>query len=69
MIVVAPEMPAIRCTVIDISPSGAGLSLRIGSPYGIPDTFDLIIEGEPKQYACRVAWKQAFKIGVEFQIK
>jgi hypothetical protein len=67
MIVVAPELPVIRCTVIDISQSGAGLSLWIGSTFGIPDTFDLIIDGEPKKYACRVAWKQSHKIGVEFQ--
>jgi hypothetical protein len=66
-IVVTPDMPVIRCTVIDISESGVGLSLRIDSPYGIPDTFSLIIDGEPKQYACRVVWKQAYKIGVEFQ--
>ena len=67
MIVVTPELPVIRCTVIDISESGAGLSLQIGSTLGIPDTFDLFIDGDPKKYACRVAWKQPHKIGVEFQ--
>ena len=68
-IVVAPEFPVIKCTVTDISESGAGLSIWMGSTLGIPDTFDLVIEGDPKKYACRVVWKQAYKIGVEFQIK
>ena len=68
-IVVAPESPVINCTVVDISESGAGLSIWMGSTLGIPDTFDLVIEGDPKKYACRVVWKQAYKIGVEFQIK
>jgi hypothetical protein len=67
MIVVTPELPVIRCTVIDISESGAGLSIVTGSTFGIPDTFDLLIDGDSKKYACRVAWKQAYKIGVEFQ--
>ena len=63
---VAPESPVIKCTVIDISESGAGLSIRMGTTVGIPDTFDLVIEGDPKKYACRVVWKQAYKLGVEF---
>ena len=67
IIVVTPELPVIRCTVIDISETGAGLSLSIGSMFEIPDTFDLIIDGDPKKYACRVAWKQHDKIGVAFQ--
>ena len=68
-IVVAPEFPVINCTVIDVSESGAGLSIGMGTTLGIPDTFDLVIEGDPKKYPCRVVWKQAYKIGVEFQIK
>jgi hypothetical protein len=66
-IVIAPESPVIKCTVIDISESGAGLSIRMGTTVGIPDTFDLVIEGDPKKYVCRVVWKQAYKIGVEFK--
>ena len=64
---VAPESPVINCTVVDISETGAGLSIRTGSTLGIPDTFDLVIEGDPKKYACKVVWKQAYKIGVEFK--
>ena len=66
-IMVAPEFPVIKCTVSDISESGAGLSIRMGSTLGIPDTFDLVIEGDPKKYVCRVVWKQAYKLGVEFK--
>ena len=68
-IVIAPEFPVIKCTVIDISESGARLSIWLGSTLGIPDTFDLAIEGDPKKYTCRVVWKQAYKIGIEFQNK
>ncbi len=66
-IVIAPESPVINCTVIDISESGAGLSIPMGTTIGIPDTFDLVIEGDPKEYVCRVVWKQAFKLGVQFK--
>src|SRR5687768_3629991 len=43
--IVAAERSPIACTVIDISEGGAGLSLPIGSTSGIPENFDLLIEG------------------------
>jgi hypothetical protein len=65
MIVVAPNLPPIRCTVIDISVSGAGL--WVGSTFGIPDNFDLFIDGDLTKRACRVMWKEQHKLGVQFK--
>jgi hypothetical protein len=65
MIHIAPELPAIRCTVIDISVSGAGL--WVGSTFGVPGTFKLAIEGDSAWRVCKVAWVQPHKLGVEFQ--
>jgi hypothetical protein len=64
-IIVAPDLPPIRCTVIDISATGAGL--WVGSRFGIPNTFDLLIDGDPTKRACTVAWIKPHKLGVEFQ--
>jgi hypothetical protein len=65
MIIVAPNLPPIMCTVIDISAIGAGL--WVGSTFGIPKTFDLFIDGNPTKRACKVAWTEPHKLGVEFQ--
>ena len=46
-IIVAAGQPAIRCTVIDISEGGAGLSLAVSSTAGIPQSFELAVEGDP----------------------
>jgi hypothetical protein len=65
MIIVASNLPAIRCTVIDISVAGAGL--WVGSTFGIPDNFDLQIDGDLTRRACRVVWKEPHKLGVQFK--
>jgi hypothetical protein len=51
------------CTVRDISATSA--RLKIASPVGIPDTFDLIIPGNAAR-PCRVVWRKPDQIGVEF---
>ena len=66
-IVISADLPAIRCTVVDISEGGAGLSLPVSSTSGLPASFELVIEGDPTRHICRVAWKQAQTLGVEFQ--
>jgi hypothetical protein len=53
----------IDCTVRNLSNSGA--KLLVASVIGIPDTFDLVLPNSPKQ-PCRVAWRKAKEIGVEF---
>jgi hypothetical protein len=65
IIIVASNLPPIMCTVIDISEAGAGL--WVGSTFGIPDNFDLLIEGDSIKRACRVIWKETHKFGVQFK--
>jgi hypothetical protein len=37
----------------------------VESPIGIPDTFDLMLDNAPAR-RCRVTWRKATQIGVEF---
>jgi hypothetical protein len=53
----------IDCTLHDISTTGA--RLKVGSPIGIPDTFDLAAMGGETRH-CRVVWRKIDQIGVEF---
>jgi hypothetical protein len=53
----------INCTVRNLSDSGACLTLV--DPFGIPDTFDLVLDSAPGRH-CRVVWRKATQIGVEF---
>ena len=39
--------------------------LKVESPIGIPDTFDLVLDHAPVR-SCRVTWRKATQIGVEF---
>ncbi len=53
----------IDCTVRNLSSCGA--CLKVESPVGIPDSFDLVLGHQPVRN-CRVAWRKATQIGVEF---
>lgn len=54
----------IDCKVRNLSPRGA--KLQVASVVGIPDTFDLVLEGTSGQ-PCRVAWRTLKELGVEFR--
>ena len=54
---------AIDCTVRNLSDGGA--CLKVESPIGIPDTFDLVLD-DASVRPCRVTWRKATQIGVEF---
>ncbi len=54
---------AIDCTVRNLSDRGA--CLKVESPIGIPDTFDLVLDNAPVR-SCRVTWRKATQIGVAF---
>ena len=56
---------AIDCTVRNLSDAGA--CLLVASPVGIPNDFDLVLDREKVPRRCRVAWRSATKIGVEFR--
>ena len=53
----------IDCTVSNLSDRGA--RLKVESPIGIPDTFDLMLDNAPVR-GCRVTWRKATQIGVAF---
>jgi hypothetical protein len=53
----------IDCTVCDLSEGGA--RLKVASVVGIPDSFELMLAGEPVRF-CRVIWVKATQIGVAF---
>jgi hypothetical protein len=60
----AGRSAAIDCMVKNLSDHGAGLD--VASPIGIPDEFDLMLKGDHTMRRCRVIWRKAQKIGVEF---
>jgi hypothetical protein len=53
----------IDCTVRNLSNLGA--CLKVESPIGIPDTFDLVLDHAPVR-GCRVIWRNATQIGIAF---
>lgn len=54
----------IDCTVRNLSPKGA--KLLVSSVVGIPETFDLVLDGHSRQ-PCRIIWRRLKEIGVEFR--
>jgi hypothetical protein len=62
-IVFAHRGAAIDCMVRNISDGGA--CLKVFSPVGIPDSFELRLDSDSVRY-CRVVWRKATQIGVEF---
>jgi hypothetical protein len=54
----------ILSVVKNISPTGA--LIEVDNPLEIPDEFTLTIESEPSARVCRVAWKKAKQIAVNF---
>ncbi len=54
---------AIDCIIRDITEQGARLAVE--SPVGVPDQFELVQSGAAPRF-CRVVWRKATQIGVEF---
>jgi hypothetical protein len=46
--------------------SSKGAKLQVTSVVGIPDTFDLLLDGHSRQ-PCRVVWRTLKELGVEFR--
>ena len=55
---------AVDCVIRNMSETGA--ALEVESPVGIPDEFRLLIKPEFLKRNCRVVWRSAKRIGVEF---
>jgi hypothetical protein len=50
--------------VLDLTPQGAGLS--VGTTFGVPQVFQLMVDGEKASRHCRVVWTDDKKLGVSF---
>jgi hypothetical protein len=53
------------CSVNDLTPRGAGLSVI--SSFGVPRVFQLAIDGEAGPRHCKVIWADGKKLGVSFE--
>jgi hypothetical protein len=53
------------CSVNDLTPRGAGLS--VVSSFGLPRVFQLVIDGEAAARHCNVIWTDGKKLGVSFE--
>jgi PilZ domain-containing protein len=54
----------ISCTVRNLSSTGA--ALEVASPFGIPDHFTLVFEGDHSVKPCHIVWRKEKRIGVAF---
>lgn len=57
------KAPKLECTVRNISDTGA--AIQVSTTFGLPQTFDLIVDGA--RHRCRVMWRTDTKIGVSFE--
>jgi hypothetical protein len=55
----------VRCTVVNLSAGGAGLSVERVSD--LPPHLLLLIDGENQPRQCRIVWSEANRLGVSFQ--
>ncbi|MEP7239883.1 MAG: PilZ domain-containing protein [Devosia sp.] len=53
----------IDCRIRNLSARGA--KLQVASVLGIPESFDLMLEGHSRQ-PCQVIWRSLKELGVEF---
>jgi hypothetical protein len=61
-IVLSDKAPKLECAVRNISDTGA--CLQVSTTYGLPMSFDVVIEGTRRQ--CRAVWRTDTNIGVMF---
>jgi len=62
-IVISEKAPKIPCAVRNLSETG--VALQVSTTIGIPQTFDVVIEGQRQR--CRAMWRTDKKIGVVFE--
>ena len=60
-IVTSEKAPKIPCAIRSLSETG--VALQVSTTVGIPQTFDVVIEGQ----RCRAVWRTDTKIGVVFE--
>lgn len=55
----------IDCLVRNLSDGGS--CLQVNTTLNIPNTFELLIDGEEESYPCQVMWMSKNRIGIEFR--
>jgi len=60
-----PKGTELPCTILDLTPQGAGLS--VGSTFGLPHSFRLMLDGEDRDRYCKVVWVHQTRLGVMFE--
>lgn len=53
----------VDCTIRNVSDTGA--CLQVGSVVGIPETFELVVDGIHRP--CSIKWRATNRMGVSFQ--
>ncbi len=64
-IILDAEEPLIDCTLLDLTASGARLSVDRLEP--LPDFFELTFDHGRSRRPCRVVWRTAHAVGVHFE--
>jgi hypothetical protein len=62
-IITSDKAPTIQCTIRNATDTGA--ALQVSTSFGIPGSFDVIIEGARRR--CRSLWRTDTIIGVSFE--
>ena len=62
-IVLSDKAPKLECTVRNFTKAGA--ALRVSTTFGLPQHFDVVIDGMARR--CRSRWRTDNKIGVVFE--
>ena len=62
-IIISEKAPTIPCSVKSLSEIGA--ALQLSTVIGIPQKFDVVIDGQRQR--CRAVWRTETKIGITFE--
>jgi hypothetical protein len=62
-IVLSERAPKLECTVRNFTKAGA--ALRVSTTFGLPQHFDLVIDGSARR--CRSQWRTDNRISVVFE--
>ena len=62
-VIIIGRRSTLNCTVRNMSVRGA--KLEVPTVVGIPDAFELVIDGQT--HTCRVAWRRLKELGVAFE--
>lgn len=62
-IILSERAPKLDCAVRNLTDTGA--CLQVSTTYGIPATFDVVIEGVRRP--CRSIWRTDTKMGIAFE--